>query len=123
MALAVMLLVGRDFLEGKPGWTPEQLASYMELPVMVLSPIVHRLQGNGLLQLTDDQRLIPTRSLDKIKLADIVSAVRSFVSGERVPAEIQLKPVLEVVDGMEAAARESLSERSLRDLVEASDTD
>ncbi len=74
--LAVMLLVGRDFLAPEQTWRPTTLATRFGLPQESLAPVLGALHGAGLLVETADGRLMPARALESIRLVEILRAVR-----------------------------------------------
>jgi membrane protein len=76
LALGTMLLVGRDFDEPSHGWRLESLAARMRVPRHHLEPVMAALTDAGLLAVTDEQRLIPARDLRRIRIVDVLDAVR-----------------------------------------------
>ena len=61
LALATMLLVGRDFATPGHGWRIKSLAAQMRVPLHLLAPVVECLMEAGLLTRTSEQRLAPAR--------------------------------------------------------------
>ena len=82
--LALMLLVGRAFVDPElTAWHPRTLAARFRLPEDRLAPVLESLRAARLLVDTADGQLMPGRSLEKIRLVDIMAAVRG--SDEIVP--------------------------------------
>ncbi len=121
LALSAMLLVGRDFEEPGHGWRIESLAARIRVPRHLLEPVVNALMDAGLLARTSEHRLIPSRDLRRIGVADILAAVR--VSSERDShhqADDEWNPtVAAVADEVERAIAGVLRDRTLADLVDA----
>ena len=119
LAMSVMLLVGRDFGQPDHGWRVPSLAARIGLPRHLLEPIVGALREAELLAETTAQRLIPARDLRRIRLAEILAAVRTPMTdsgGGQPPA---WNPTIEgVTERLNAAIRDALAERTLADLVD-----
>jgi membrane protein len=116
LALLTMELVGRDFLEGRPGPRIDDLAASMELPATVLGPILHHLENAGLLRATEDQYAVPGRSLDRITLCDIVDAVRNY-KVDTYPSHPAMDRIRGLVDSMDEAIDTALGGQTLHSLV------
>jgi membrane protein len=118
LAMSVMLLVGRDFDQPAHGWRVPSLAARIGLPRHLLEPIVGALREAELLAETTAERLIPARDLRRIRLAEILAAVRTPMtdSGGRPPA---WNPTVEgVAERLNVAIRDALAEQTLADLVD-----
>jgi membrane protein len=116
LALLTMELVGRDFLEGKPGPRMDEIAASMDLPATVLAPILHQLESAQLLRATELQQAVPGRSLDRITLRDIVNAVRDYPVDSN-PAHPDMERIRGLVNAMDKAIDTTLGGQTLRDLV------
>jgi len=116
LALLTMEMVGRDFLEGKPGPRMDQLAASINLPATVLTPILEQLESAGLLRATENQEAIPGRSLDRITLQDIVNSVRNY-QVDSYPAHQDMKRIRDLLDSMDKAIDSALDGQTLRSLV------
>jgi len=116
LALLTMEMVGRDFLEGKPGPRMDQLAASINLPATVLTPILEQLESAGLLRATENQEAIPGRSLDRITLQDIVNSVRNY-QVDSYPANQDMKRIRDLLDSMDKAIDSALDGQTLRSLV------
>jgi len=117
LALLTMEMVGRDFLEGKPGPRMDQLAASIQLPASVLAPILRQLESAGLLRATENQEAVPGRSLDRITLQDIINAVRNYPV-DNYPSHPDLKRIRGLLDSMDEAIDSALDGQTLRSLVE-----
>ncbi len=121
LALSTMLLVGQDFEKPGHGWRIEGLASRILVPRHLLEPEANALMDAGLLARTSEHRLIPSRDLRRIGVADILAAVR--VSSERDShdqSDDEWNPtVAAVADDVERAIAGALRDRTLADLVDA----
>lgn len=116
LALLTMEMVGRDFLEGRPGPLINELAAGMDLPSTVLAPILHKLENAGLLRATEDQHAVPGRSLDRITLRNIVDAVRNYPVDTK-PSHPDLERMRGLLDGMDLAIDAALKGQTLHSLV------
>ena len=117
LALGVMRMVGIDFLEGREGRQINDVAPELGLPSSLLGFVFERLREDGLLKITEDQRLLPGRALESIRLRDVVGSVRHY--GHRA-AMIRTEPldaVRPIAATVDAAVGEVLGERTLRDLL------
>ncbi len=116
-ALTVMYLIGRDYAAGKSPPTARALGAALDIPSMVIEPILHCLQQAGLLATTVQQQFVPGRDPDKIRLAEILDAVRALHHGGSAIALRNIGPLPELLNGIESAMREHLGNRSLQDLL------
>jgi membrane protein len=118
-ALSIMYLIGRDYESGKSYWNAGRLASELDVPGIALAPVLARLERRGLLVATEKEQFVPGRDPEGILLADILDAVRTQQIG-RLP--IETRPVtgaIQVMCDVEAAVRERLSTRSLKEWIAA----
>jgi len=121
LALAVMRIVGSQFLHGRPGPKSGDLAPGLGIPATVLGYVFQRLKDDSLIVVTEDQRLVPGRALDNILLADIFAAVRGHDGSGQAGQRKKPGPLQEVVDGVDSAIAAELGDRSLRDLIDLED--
>lgn len=120
LALAAMLLVGRDFESPDHGWRIESLAAEIRVPRHVLEPVVLALMETGLLTRTNEQRLIPARDPRRIAVAAILGAVRSGEGGSHGAAENDWNATVnEIAGSVEHAIEATLGGRTLADVVDA----
>ena len=114
LALSTMLLVGRDFEKPGHGWRIEGVASQLRVPRHLLEPVATALMDSGLLTRTNENRLIPARDLRRIRVVDILAAVRSSERDSHHQSDDEWNPtVATVADDVEnAIAARSASVRS-----------
>ena len=120
LALLVMARAAREYLEGQEPGTMERMAAWLGTPMDAISPVLEGLEAKGLLLRTagEPPGYVPGRALDRVRVADILSAVRSaeetpYLSDVRLPHEPAVDQVVETLD---RALEQSLGERTLRDL-------
>ncbi len=83
-ALAIMLLVGKGFRNGG-GAGLDEISQATGLPGLSLAPAIARLTEAGLLTRTAEDRLLPLRDPARIRLAEILQAVRHPASPQPGP--------------------------------------
>ena len=115
-ALSVMFLVGRDFAAGTSHPSSRELAAALDLPSMVVEPIVQCLQRAGLLVATGQQQFVPGREPGMIQLAEIIEAIRAPHNGRAIALR-NIGPPAALLREIESAMRENLKNRSLQDLL------
>jgi membrane protein len=119
LGLSVMYLIGRDYGAGQRYWNAGRLAAELDVPSIVLAPVLARLERSGLILATEKEQFVPGRDPAGILLADILHAVRNLQIGrltlqvQRVPAAVQ------VMSEVETATRQRLGNQSLKDLIAA----
>jgi membrane protein len=117
--LSIMYLIGRDYRAGKRYWTADRLAAELDVPSIALAPVLARLERAGLIVVTEDELFVPGRDPEGILLADIVDAVRTLQIG-RLTIEVHgVTTAAQVTREVEAAVRERLGTRTLKDLIAA----
>jgi membrane protein len=117
--LSIMYLIGRDYGTGKRYWNTGRLAAELDVPGIALVPVLARLERAGLIVATEKELFVPGREPAGILLADIVDAVRTQQIG-RLTIEVHgAASAAQVMREMEAAVRERLGNRSLKDLIAA----
>ena len=123
VALHVMYLVGRSYMENRKPWSREQIARYLHLPTDIVLDVIDRLQHSGLIIRAPSRRNIhrylPARDLDVVTLRDVMLAVRrSPKSGE--DADRHIKAIYQVEDLMfrlDQAIDGVLGATTLRDFI------
>ena len=119
VGLSIMYLIGRDYGAGKRYWNADRLAAELDVPGIALAPVLARLERAGLIVATEDEVFVPGRDPEGILLADIVDAVRTLQIG-RLTIEIhRVTRAAQVMREVEAAVRERLGTRTLKDLIAA----
>jgi membrane protein len=117
--LSIMYLIGRDYRAGKRYWTADRLAAELDVPSIALAPVLARLERAGLIVATEDELFVPGRDSEGILLAEIVDAVRTLQIG-RLTIEVHgVTTAAQVTREVEAAVRERLGTRTLKDLIAA----
>ena len=119
IALAVMYLIGRDYGAGESYWNAGRLAVEFDVPGIALTPVLKRLEGAGLILATEKELLVPGRDPQGILLADILDAVRTQQIGRRLIQVRHVPGAVRIMAEVEAAMRERLGTRSLKDLIAA----
>lgn len=117
LALSVMYLVGKRFLDGSPRWTIADLAERLAVPGTVLDDIVTALQAHGLVLDVEDDTVAPARDLGSIRLEDVLAAVRHETPDPRRPEPRAVPVADEAARRADEALGSSLAGRSLLDLV------
>lgn len=118
LALSVMLLVATDFDHPGHGWREPSLAAKIGVPRHQLEPIVGTLRDAGLLAQTTEQRLIPGRDLRRIKLAEILDAVRGTISEALAAPPVSWNVTVDAMSvRINDAILGALADKSLADLV------
>ena len=118
LALNAMLTVGRAFRHRSRTVNLEQLSHRLRIPSITVAPIITALEEKGLLTTDESENLLPGLEMSRIRLIDVVDVVR--IDGEtgshRDPKWNSV--IQELGDNLDAAVRETLSERSLSDLLD-----
>jgi membrane protein len=119
VALSIMYLIGRDHGAGNSYWDAGRLATEFDVPGIALAPVLSRLERAGLIVATEKEQFLPGRGPENILLSDILDAVRTLQIG-RLSIEVQpVAGAAQVMVEVEAAMRERLGTRSLKDLIAA----
>jgi membrane protein len=122
LALTVMLLIATDFEQPSHGWRVPSLAAKLGMPRHLLEPIVDVLRQAELVAETTQQRLVPTKDLRRISLAEILDAVRGSLGDPsatvRIPWNVTVASLSEKIG---SSIQSALQSRSLADLVDEED--
>jgi membrane protein len=118
LALNVMVLVGKAFRAGEPGWTTERIAQRLDVPSALLASVIRTLESANLVVATEEERLMPGRDLAEIDLAQIVDAARRHHRGEPMIHVRGTAEAERLATVIELALRERLEGKSLRDVVD-----
>ena len=117
--LSIMYLIGRDYEAGKSYWDAGRLAAELDVPSIALAPVLARLERAGLIVATEKELFVPGRDPAGILLSDIVHAVRTLQIG-RLTLEVHgVAAAAQVMREVDAAVRERLGTRSLKDMIAA----
>jgi membrane protein len=118
LSLSIMYMVACDFARPDHGWTDESLAAALLVPRSVLEPIVAGLMHFKLLSKDSAQRLIPGRDPHRIKLTDVIGAVRGGTETALVPHNGWHAAIGSIADRIDRAIATELGERTLGALVD-----
>jgi membrane protein len=119
VGLSIMYLIGRDYSAGKTYWSATRLAAELDVPSIVLAPVLARLELGGLIVATEKEQFLPGRDPAGILLCDILDAVRMLQTGRLTIALHSVARAAHVMTEVETAMRERLGARSLKDLIVA----
>jgi membrane protein len=117
VALSIMYLIVCDYQASQHRWTINKLAEHLLLPGAALGPIVTALERRGLLIVTDDDTWLPAKDPSVIELAEVLDAVRKDEAGPRLSKIRDVAPAVDAAKAAEAAMRDSVKGKSVRDLV------
>lgn len=119
LALSVMFLVGRSFVDGGRAWRLKDLAERLDVPSSALASVVGSLETAGLVVATENEQLVPGRDIGQIGVHAILTAVRDEQQYQSwLLARARTEPDADAVaDSIETAIRESTQDRTLKDLV------
>jgi membrane protein len=119
VGLSAMFLIARDYGLGKSYWTIGRLAQELDIPSIAVAPVMSALERGGLVVATEHEQFVPARDPAGIWLSDILEVVRTLHAGRLAVAIHSVGPAVSILDGVEAAARQTLHQRSLKDLIAA----
>ena len=122
LAVFIMSMVGRDFEDSEQRWNINGLATRLGLPAQSLAPVVTDLQSHGLLTETDRRRFMPGRALARIRIIDILNAVRQSADDEP-PAKTDEPLVNEVCGRFESCLEQAFGDTTLMELLEQPQSD
>lgn len=121
IALSIMALVARHFVEGRPPWQSTALVRALKLPPEHVYSVLDLLVKTRWLAETGENGqpgLLPTRDLATAKVGELLQSVRG--SDPELEAMNQLSPTPAVVDqamaAMDKAQSDALANLSLREL-------
>jgi membrane protein len=119
VGLSVMYLIARDYATGKTAWTTGRLAAELDIPSIAIAPVIASLEKGALIIATQKEEFVPGRDIAGIWLSDILEVVRTLHTGRLAVAIHSIGPAVDILNGVEAAARETMRKRSLQDLLTA----
>ncbi|HML94162.1 MAG TPA: YihY/virulence factor BrkB family protein [Thermodesulfobacteriota bacterium] len=120
LSIIVMYRVAYNFYNELDGWTLASLIAETGLPREPVADTVNELMRKNLLVETRDNppRLVPPRSIEKIRLREIMAAVRTNDRTDFVERKYLSVPAVdEITDRVENAVNEALGDLTLKDLV------
>ena len=121
LALSVMYLVGRSYLEGEPTWRFEHLCRKLHVRGDILESIVRKLEERRLLLDLEGSTggLLPGRDLGRIRLEEILAAVRSPSRDTDPDARMKrLDAIRQLSDQLHESLMEPLKGQNLREFIE-----
>lgn len=121
LALMIMYFIGYNYFHNKRHWTLDDLVNRLELPVDTISDLITLLEQDGLVLETGDDppAYLPARAIEKIKLNDLLNAVR-IAEKETLSVEKRVASIPEVdniIGNIDNAFDTALGQTTLRDLV------
>jgi membrane protein len=120
IAMGAMYLIAQRFLDGGERWKVSDLADRMDVPASVLDSTLCNLEERGLVLTAEDDTVAPARDLGTITLADVLDAIRHETPNPRRPEPHGVPEADAATMAADAAMRESMCKRTLRDLVRSS---
>lgn len=122
VALNIMYLVGKEFRQPKQGVDLSSLSRSMRIPTITLAPIAASLETSGLITTSENEQILPGREMARIKLSHILAVVRSDgeTGSHRSPRWDDL--VKTVGMNLDEAVERTLSDQTLSDLLDKSDS-
>ena len=124
LALSIAMMIGRDYLHGRPSWTLERIAQRLALPMDVVERVLAPLEERDLVLRTADDppAYLPARALETLRLKDFLDAVRAADEAPYLGAQLAADPPIDdVLIQLERAIEETLGDRTLRDLARSQD--
>jgi membrane protein len=127
VALLIMYFVSYNFYHNREPWTLHALVDHLKLPVDPIQEALILLEHNNLLQETGDDppAFFPARDISTITINELLQAVR-IADVETLAIENNLATVPEideVISTIDLAVKESLQEKTLKDIVQSLDKD
>ena len=124
IGLLVMLRVGQSFHTDSKKLTQQQLSKTLDISTEALSLVLNPLERHGLLTESCDKNRVylPGKSLDHIKVREILDAVRSaqesaYLSPDKVASDKSVDSLLQTIN---ESVNQSLDGMTLLELVESS---
>jgi membrane protein len=119
IGLSVMYLIGRDYRRGVTSWNALRLAAAVDVPGVALGPVLAGLEQAGLIVATEKECFLPGRDPEAVKLADVIDALRVPQRSRSALTGRAVAPAAAIVAEVDAAMRQGLGERSLKDLIDS----
>jgi membrane protein len=121
VALNIMMFVGGAFRSSEKDVSIREISARLNIPTIALSPISSALEEGGMLVSTEHELLMPGREMSRIRLSDILSAVR--VEGETgsYSDPIWSAPIGALGRELDDAMVDVVGEKTLADLLDEVD--
>ena len=123
IALSIMALVAGAFRDGSDRPRLNDIAAQLGLPALALLPGLARLEAARLIAHDENDRLIPGRDPQTIRLLDVISAVREPQSTDVFPEGRWPAAVEQVSRQLDASLEQAFGSQSLYDLLDTSAPD
>lgn len=119
LSLRILLLIGRNFIAGEKPLTYKDIANHLRLPLNLTKELISFLVNGKLLIELDDygqREYLPARSLDMIKMSDIVRVVlgNQMLSSESKEDKI----IMDLITMGEKKLEECSGNKTLREILE-----
>lgn len=118
VALDVMWMVGNAFREREKNITIPDISRNLSMPGVVVGKIVAKLEDAGLIAASDTEELMPAMDINRMRVRDILSAVREQGDSGLAGAPRWSPPVAQLADQINAKLDEVIGEKTLADMLE-----
>ena len=122
LAINIMLLVGKAFRVSGANVTLPEVSSRLNISTLALEPVTQSLEANGLLLITEEEKLIPGREVSRIRLQDILDVVRGHGDTGSHGAPNWGPKTDAIGDKLDAAADQVAGDKTLADLLDEIDS-
>lgn len=117
LGLSVMYLIARDYQQGVPRWTLNELSEHFNVPARSLKPVIEILESHELLTTTENERYVPGRDPGHIALSEILNALRNDSRNPRIPKVRGAAAAEAVAQAAAEAMNLSVKDQTLASLV------
>jgi membrane protein len=121
VALILMHLIGKAYLDGAPPWTFSDLTQRLGVPTYALQRVLEALEQGGLLLRTGDDppAYLPSRDIGSVTLKAVLQTVRTdgeehYLGPQALPAPAEIEAIMAKTD---LAFDEQVRGLTLRDLM------
>lgn len=118
LSLRVMYLIGWAYLNARPRWSVNGLATQLGLPAIAVAEIIAALEDEGLLAVSEEDELLPARDLGQISVAQILDIARSRRAGQFIPHATPIPAVDSLLASIDEGRNQRCGAMTLRDLVD-----
>jgi membrane protein len=127
LALQIMSLVGYNHLHNKPPWTLDRLVEYLDLPGEPVHRMISVLVEAGYLAEIINENTpvyLPVHDIETTRLVDLLADIRAaretrFLSMQQL---VPVRAVDQLMTEINASLQEALGERTLKNLVQETDS-
>jgi membrane protein len=123
LALNIMYLVGAAFRDRTGAGTVRALSKELAVPGIVISDVVTSLEEAGLITGTEQERLVPGREPARIRLRDILDAIREGGDTGSWRPPSWTPAIAKMSDRLDEAIDSVVDERTLSDLLDQREGD